>query len=207
MKAGENVDRMHVAKKARRDKGFIFTTDAVLVLPLVILIITAFIAFSVTLRENTFFHEYAFVLARDQLAYLSDLPYGASGLPVIAAIMNASISGNDQLALDIANTSISVPSNMGYVLERFDVANNRWITIAEKKLDRYKYNAGSVRLVTVLAGPYLEINGQKVSFSPDVDYLAGYDCGNDVTCIAPATSFYRAGVIFGPALVRLRIQI
>jgi len=188
-------------------KGFIFTTDAIIVLPLTILIITAFMAFSVTLQQGTFFHEYAYTLARDQIAYLSDLPYENSGMPYMVVIINASINGQDSIAFSLANSSINVPETAGYVLERFDTLNNEWVTIAEKKVDRYKFNAGAVRLVTVMSDPYIEIGGKRLNFGSNTDYLADYDCGNEMVCKSPAVSFYTHGEMFGPVLVRLRVQI
>lgn len=188
--------------------GFIFTTDAFLVLPLVILIVTAFMAFSVSLRENMFFHEYTYTIARDRLAYLSDLPYGDSGLSVLGAITNASLNGNDAAARSVAEAYIDVPAGAGYVLERLDAGTGTWIEIANKSVAAYKYSASAVRISTVLAEPYLDIDGQRVGMEAGAvaDYLEGYDCAKKISCSIPS-SIYVRGEVVGPAMIRLRVQM
>lgn len=187
-------------KGTARRTGFIFTTDAFLVLPLVILIVTAFMAFSASLRENTVFHEYTYTIARDRLAYLSDLPYGDGGLSVLGAIVNASPG----TAKNIAEAYINVPEGAGYVLERFD--GTKWVVIADRSISVYDYSASAVKLVTVLSEPYLSVDGKRIQPVPGIDYLEGYDCAGEMSCSIPE-SVYVEGKIGGPVMIRLRVQM
>jgi hypothetical protein len=197
-------------KREQQKRAFIFTTDAIIAIPIVIIIITAFMALSTSLRESLFYQEYVYTLARDRLMYLEDLPYG-DGNSVLGAIINESINGNAGSANAIAEQYLNptMPDGTGYVLERFDSGSKKWIIISDNS-KKGRYTSSAVRLVVMLTSPYLEIDGNKIQISDStMDYLATYtwnDCAGSVACGIPR-SLYRGGTITGPILVRLRVQM
>ena len=105
-------------------KAFIFTTDAFLVLPLVILVISSFVSFSVTIRETVVMQEYAYLIGRDSLQYLSEISGTEAGIATSSRsaleYIIVQIANNDLVGARNSITSIlgrSIPPSVGYVFE------------------------------------------------------------------------------------------
>ena len=188
-------------KRNEKRNAFIFTTDAFLVLPLIILAISTFISFSVTLRENTIQHEYTYMLARDSLNYLSDLTMTGAGLSasnstvldtVVYDVMKGNlISANSTVA---ASLDRYMPASSAYILEYKDLSSGVWVQIRSyarnpAKLLNPTIQVSEIRIITALTPP-------SISYSSN--------CAQDIMCTASATR-YTAGQVVGPLVIRIRV--
>ena len=187
-------------KRNEKRNAFIFTTDAFLVLPLIILAISTFISFSVTLRENTIQHEYTYMLARDSLSYLSDLTMTGAGLSASnSTVLDTVVYDVMRGELSSANSTVAasldkyMPTSAAYVLEYKDLSSGDWVQIRQTgnaiKLQRPKIQVSEIRIITALTQP-------SISYSSN--------CAQDVMCTASATR-YAAGQVVGPLVIRIRV--
>ena len=197
------VKTTHKSKQTK--KAFIFTTDAFLVLPIVILAISAFIAFTITLKDTNVFHGYAYLVARDSMAYMDEVTSSEAGLGfggdrpvldyIVTQIANGDLTGaNQTLTIVLDNT---VPSSVGYIFEYYDLtqATPSWVKLREAgnlfKIKNPKFQISDTKLVTGLSDPQLLV--------PD-------SCGSAFVCSIP-TSYYTEGKVNGPYLLRMRAFI
>jgi hypothetical protein len=187
-------------RRNEKRNAFIFTTDAFLVLPLIILAVSTFISFSVTLRENTLQHEYTYMIARDSLSYLSDLTMAGAGLGasnstvldtvVYDVMVNDISSANSTVA---ASLDRYMPASAAYILEYKDLSSGDWVQIRRTgnaiKLQTPTIQVSETRIITALT-------------QPSINYSSS--CAQDVMCTAPATR-YAAGQVVGPLVIRIRV--
>ncbi|VVB73385.1 Uncharacterised protein [uncultured archaeon] len=184
----------------KKNNAFIFTTDSFLVLPLIILAVSTFISFSVTLRENTIQHEYAYMLARDSMNYLSELTMEGAGISmsnstVLDTVVYDVMAGH----LDDANSTIAasldshMPLSTGYVVEYKDLSSGDWVQVRragnQAKLSKPIIQVSELRIITALTQP-------SISYSSN--------CAQDTMCAASATR-YVAGQVVGPLVLRIRV--
>jgi len=200
-----SVEKLEKSTKEKNDglrKAFIFTTDAFLVLPLVILVISAFVSFSVTIKETVVMQEYAYLISRDSLQYLSAITATEAGIGssnrsaleyVAVQVSNGDISGANHsiaLALDRA-----VPATAGYSFEYLDESGT-WNVVRQggniAKFSNPKFQVTSTKVVTALTDP------QAPQFT---------SCATSIECTSPPATRYVAGRIFGPTFMRIRIYI
>ncbi|MEM4589947.1 MAG: hypothetical protein QXK21_01620 [Candidatus Micrarchaeia archaeon] len=186
-----------------KKNAFIFTTDAFLALPLVVLAVSTFIAFSVTLRDNITVQEYAYIIAKDAMNVLIDSNpqyIGGSGDNSFAYIIAQNIVDSD---LNSANNTASVidsivPSNAAYILEYKSYFDNEWkeIRILDRgnKIAQNKYSiqVSNTRLITDISEPRLNPSG---------------NCPSEIVCSFPSISQYTPGSKVGPILLRIRVFI
>ena len=193
---------MGVVKK-RRKNGFIFTTDAFLALPLIILAISSFLAFSITLKDNLTIQEYTYRIAKDSLNVLIDsspsqILEGGSDLSFAFLITNYIYTNR----LDLANQTAAVldsivPNNVAYILE-YKNSTSEWKEIRradpQNKIEsvRYSVQISSIRLVSQLSTPSLN------EFT---------SCPAQLVCSANPSSQYKEGKLVGPILLRIRVFI
>jgi len=184
----------------RGRSAFIFTTDAFLVLPLIILAISTFISFSVTLRENTIQQEYALTLARDSLNYMSDVTLtgvglGGGNVTVMDSVISRVLAGDLSGANSTVATTLDryVPASAAYILEYKDASSGDWIALRQAgnaaKLQNPKVQVSEMRIITSLT-------------QPSINYSA--NCPQDIICTSPSTR-YAAGQVAGPLLLRIRV--
>ncbi len=184
-------------------KAFIFTTDAFLVLPLVILVISSFVSFSVTIRETVVMQEYAYLIGRDSLQYLSEISGTEAGIATSSRsaleYIIVQIANNDLVGARNSITSIlgrSIPPSVGYVFEYYDQSSATWVQVIQGgnalKTSNPKFQVTASKVVTALTDPVTN------QFS---------SCAAAVTCTNPPSTRYVAGKVFGPTYVRLRIFI
>jgi len=182
-------------------KAFIFTTDAFLVLPLVILVISAFVSFSVTIKETIVMQEYAYLIGRDTIQYLSDITateagIGASNRSVLEYIVVQIATSNPNLQ-SIVSSAIdrTVPATAGYSFEYRD-ASGTWVQVRQggniNKISNPKFQTSAVKVVTALTDP------QAPAFQ---------NCAASIECLPSPATRYVAGQVSGPMLVRIRIFI
>jgi hypothetical protein len=185
----------------RKGNGFIFTTDAFLALPLIILAISSFLAFSISLRDNLTIQEYAYRMAKDSLNVLIDsTPYqagvGDSNLTFAYLIANYT-SFND---LNSANQTAAIldsiiPQNAAYILE-YKGSSNSWVEIRkgglQTKFSSYAVQVSTLRLIAELSPPQL------TPFA---------SCASELVCTANVKSQYKEGKLVGPILLRIRIFV
>ena len=198
---------MKTARRKRQQKkqAFVFTLDAMLVLPLVILIISSLIAFSSTLKENVLLHEYTYIIAKDSVNYLTELEIGAAstGLTVDANERNLSVLAyvtkhlTDTYATRMAITgslNSTIPSFVGYIFE-YQNSSGGWSKIAEGgntakfASGNYSFQVSVIKLVSGLSDPIVE---------------NGAPCSANVTCTVPR-QLYTPGQIIGPVMFRIRV--
>ena len=184
----------------RKGKGFIFTTDAFLALPLIILAISSFLAFSISLRDNLTIQEYTYRMAKDSLNVLLDsTPYqaGVGDSNLTFAYLIANYSSND---LNSANQTAAIldniiPQNAAYILEYKDPSNN-WVEIRrgglQTKFSSYAVQVSASRLIAELSPPQL------TPFT---------SCASELVCTANVQSQYKEGKLVGPILLRIRIFV
>jgi hypothetical protein len=187
-------------KRNEKKNAFIFTTDAFLVLPLIILTISTFISFSMTLRENTIKHEYTYMLARDSLNYLSEITMAeanlsSSTLTVLDNVTSEVVAGHMDSANRTVNESLSryIPASAAYILEYKNITSGDWIPITQAgdtgKILRPTIQVSEIRIVTALT-------------QPSINYST--NCAQDIMCTIPATR-YTAGQVVGPLMLRIRV--
>ncbi|MCX8169884.1 MAG: hypothetical protein N3D72_02225 [Candidatus Methanomethyliaceae archaeon] len=183
--------------------AFIFTTDAFLALPLIVIAISTFVAFSVNLRDNITSQEYGYIIAKDAMNVLIDSsPYhaGKIGNDSFAYIIAKYIFDSD---LYSANQTASVlddfiPSNAAYILEFKSPSGNRWVEIRRVdkfnkiKENRFSVQVSNVRLVTGISNP---------------ERVLSNNCPADIVCRSPPFAQYREGKQVGPLLLRIRVFI
>ena len=190
-------------KIKNNSKAFIFTTDAFFALPLIILAISTFVAFSVTLRDNITMQEYAYMLAKDALNTLIEAsPSQASelysqGESFTYLIIDYSSHGS----MDEANQTASVidrmfPISAGYILEYKNATDSQWKTIRvyannPDKFSRYTIQVSSTRVVSAIS-------------DWSIDYRSASECRSQVVC-GIASSIYEEGQMMGPILLRIRV--
>jgi hypothetical protein len=207
-------------KSKGKKQAFVFTLDALLVLPLIIMIISSLISFSSTLKENVLLHEYTYIVAKDSVNYMAELEIGQASVTGLYVP-----SGDEQLTVlefvisQLSNTTateravlgtlnLRVPYFSGYIFEYND--NGNWVEIArggnEAKLasGNYSFQVSAVKVVSGLSDPYLEVNGQ-VFTGPVQDYPPEYQCAHETTCIIHANSIYKKGEMMGPTMFRIRV--
>lgn len=185
-------------------RAFIFTIDAFLMLPLVILIIASFLVLSSTLNEYIMAHEFAYLTARDTMTYMSELTVDdassqLSGLVgpsdsgmTIAQLITCRITNNDKSgAAEVFNRTISLPESAGYVFE-YSTDGAAWKTISERQKSRYHYQVSDIRVVSALSNSTLR------------PYL---NCIEDNICRTETKQFYSPGEIYGPLMLRMRVYI
>lgn len=186
-----------------KKNAFIFTTDAFLALPLVVLAISTFIAFSVTLRDNITVQEYAYIIAKDAMNVLVDANpqyVGASGDNSFAYLIAKNIADLD---LNSANSTASVidsiiPSNAAYILEYKSTSDDQWKEIrvvdGGNKIaqNRYSIQVSDTRLIADISQPRLNPSG---------------NCPSEIVCSFPPISQYTPGSTVGPLLLRIRVFI
>jgi len=196
--------------------AFVFTLDALLVLPLIILIISSLISFSSTLKENVLLHEYTYIVAKDSVNYLSELEIGqvsVTGLNTtgyssftVLEFVISKLSDPTARRLAVEGTlNPIVPFFSGYIFEYNDGSN--WVELGRggnlDKLSKYSFQVSAVKVVSGLSDPYLTFNGEIVA-GPGQDYLADYPCASGITCQLP-TSVYVKGEMMGPMMFRIRV--
>ena len=211
-----NISETRVKAKGKK-QAFVFTLDALLVLPLIILIISSLISFSSTLKENVLLHEYTYIVAKDSVNYLAELEVGQASVTALYVP-----SGDEQLTVlefvikQLSNTTArrlavegtlnpTVPYFSGYIFEYND--GSRWVEIGRggdlDKLTKYSFQVSAIKVVSGLSDPYLTFNGEIVA-GPGQDYLADYPCASGITCHLP-TSIYMKGEMMGPMMFRIRV--
>ena len=189
------------ASKTKR-KAFIFTTDAFLALPLVVLAISTFVAFSITLRDNITLQDYVHMIAQDAMNVLIDASpstvdkSGTASTESFAYLIAQYIQNN---ALNDANQTASIldsiiPANAAYILEY--KSGNSWKTIREvdrnNKFSRYSIQLSVTKLIVATNSPKL---------------LLSKDCANDLVCSFPPVSQYQPTTLVGPILLRIRVFV
>lgn len=184
-------------------RAFIFTLDAFIVLPLVILIISAFVSFSVTLREKTLLHENTYLIARNTMIYLSELTAQEAGAvdsgTATMAESNMSILSltAKYLALkdfskanDIIERYLSVPQSAGFSFEWFN--GTSWVTLQSREKAGYSFQVSDVRVVTPVETPVIQnLQGK---------------CPGLIACQIPQT-LYTEGKIYSSVAMRLRVFV
>lgn len=198
-----------MVKTRHKDKstkqGFVFTTDAFLVLPIVILAISAFIAFTVTLRDTNVFHSYSYIVARDSMSYMNEITSSEAGLPLggtrpvldylVTQISNNDLAGANQTLAIVLDGHI--PSSAGYIFEYYDLSNATptWEVVRQGgssfKLSNYNFQVSDVKLVTALSDPQLGVTP---------------NCASAFVCSVPS-SIYTEGEVTGPMLLRIRVFV
>jgi len=187
-------------KRNEKRNAFIFTTDAFLVLPLIILTISTFISFSMTLRENTIKHEYTYMLARDSLNYLSEVTMVGAGInastsTVLDTVVSEVVAGHMDSANRTVNESLSryIPPSVAYILEYKDINSGDWLPITQSgdigKILRPTIQVSEIRIVTALT-------------QPSINYPT--NCAQDIMCAMPIAR-YNAGQVVGPLMLRIRV--
>ena len=190
-------------KKQQKRQAFVFTLDAILVLPLVILIISSLIAFSSTLKENVLLHEYTYMIAKDSVNYLAELQIGNAptsltldanerNLSVLAYVTKHLTDSSSGLAINDSLNS-TIPSFAGYVFEyRNDTG---WVNItsggntAKFAPGNYTFQVSVIKLVSGLSDP-----------------IVTDPCTADILCITTGPhSLYSKGEIIGPIMFRIRV--
>jgi hypothetical protein len=206
-----------------KKQAFVFTLDALLVLPLVILIISSLISFSSTLKENVLMHEYTYMVAKDSVNYLAELEIGQASVTGLYVP-----SGDESLTVleftikQLSNTTARaravqgtlnprVPYFSGYIFEYWD--GTHWVEIARggnadklptgQNPGKYSFQVSAVKVVSGLSDPYMEFNGQIVA-GPGQDYLSEYPCASGITCNTPVP-LYVKGDMMGPMMFRIRV--
>jgi hypothetical protein len=190
-------------KKQQKKRAFVFTLDALLVLPLIILIISSLIAFSATLKENVLMHEYAYMIAKDSVNYMSELDISRA-VPGLASQSEASLSVLDYTVRHLSeptNTSRaitgaldpSMPDFAGYICEYKN--GSAWVQIATggnlaKVNGNYTFQVSAVKIISSLSNPVIP---------------QGAPCSGNITCAYPQPSQYGKGEIIGPIMFRIRI--
>ncbi|MCX8202562.1 MAG: hypothetical protein N3G74_02025 [Candidatus Micrarchaeota archaeon] len=189
-------------KKANRN-AFIFTTDAFLALPLIVLAISTFIAFSVTLRDNITVQEYAYIIAKDAMNLLID------GSPSIlgqvendsfAYIISKKIAESDPNGANQTASVIDsiIPSNAAYILEYKTASSNQWTQIrvidSSNKISQNKYSiqVSDTRLISEISRPRVNPSS---------------NCPSEIVCPSSPVNQYTPGKIVGPLLIRIRVFI
>ena len=183
-------------------KAFIFTTDAFLVLPLVLLVMAAFISFSVSLRENLLTHEYTYLIARDTMSYLSDLKMGEAGFTedtdysiLDYAAKKISENGDINNLGEVVNNTISIPENVGYIFE-YDEGSG-WQEIVrdnQNKIDKYKFSVSSIKIITPIS---------KYQYNESIYE----DCTENIICASESPILYTLDEVLPPLILRIRVFI
>lgn len=181
-------------------KAFIFTTDAFLALPLIVLAVSTFVAFSITLRDNITMQDYAYRIANDAMNVLTDASpsmVGAGDTESFAYIITENIQSgriSDANQTAIILDSI-IPSNADYILE-YKSGLGSWTTIREvnrnNKFSRYSIQVSSTKLVVAANSPRL------TPFT---------NCANDLVCSSNPGLQYTPSSLVGPILLRIRLFI
>ncbi len=199
------MDLKQAGNSKRNSKAFIFTTDAFFALPLVILAISTFVAFSVTLRDNITMQEYAYMLAKDALnTFIDASPSQISDQHIeklsFAYLIINYTSGSDPCN-ECANETASViddlfPLSAAYILEYKNVTDTQWKTIRayannQDKFSRYTIQVSSIRVVSAVS-------------DWSIDYRNASECRSQVVC-GIASSIYEEARIMGPIVFRIRV--
>ena len=198
---------MHLEKsrEKKNSKAFIFTTDAFFALPLVILAISTFVAFSVTLRDNITMQEYAYMLAKDALSTLieaspgqvSEISSDSSFVYLLIDYTSRGTSTYDERANETASVLDAMfPINAGYILEYKNATDTQWKVIRAyannpDKFSRYTIQVSSTRVVSAIS-------------DWDIDYRNASECRAQVVC-GTASTIYEEGQVMGPILLRIRV--
>ncbi|MEM2974129.1 MAG: hypothetical protein QW112_00670 [Candidatus Micrarchaeia archaeon] len=189
----------------RRKRAFVFTLDALLVLPLIILIISSLIAFSATLKDNVLLHEYTYMVAKDSLGYLAELRMGevsVAGLRVESSEENMSVLGfvtthiSNSTATKLAvegTLNPKMPAFAGYIFEYKNDAGGwteigRGGNLAKLTSGLYSFQVSSIKVVTGLTDPT----------------ITGDACSGAIVCNVPQ-DLYEKGEIIGPMMFRIRV--
>lgn len=189
-------------RKNAKHNAFIFTTDAFLALPLVVLAISTFIAFSVTLRDNITVQEYAYTIANDAmnvLVYATPANIGRTeDVSFAYLIANYTMSGNADDANKTASVIDSlVPSHAAYVLE-YKSSSGDWkqIRVVDQgnmiSQNKYSIQVSNTRLIADISPPRLNPSS---------------NCPSDIVCPSSPTPQYTPGSMVGPILLRIRVFI
>jgi len=199
-----------------KKQAFVFTLDALLVLPLIILIISSLISFSSTLKENVLLHEYTYIVAKDSVNYMAELEVGQISVAGLNTTGYSSFTVLEFVISKLADPTARrlavegtlnprVPYFSGYIFEYND--NGNWVEIAKggnlDKLTKYSFQVSAVKVVSGLSDPYLTFNGAIVT-GMEQDYLSGYPCASGITCQLPS-SLYVKGEMMGPTMFRIRV--
>jgi hypothetical protein len=194
----------------KKKKAFVFTSDALITIPITILLLITFLAFSAFLREDLFMYEYTYTVAKDQINYLNDLPcknVDQSCNPEFSVLQQAAkylSEGKDTSAANIINKSISIPEDFGYVIEYFD--GKKWNVLLSNEKFNPKITSSAVKIVVDMSNPKIVIGGNKIdAIYPKLEYLRDYSCSEKIACGIPV-SLYEKGEIVGPYMFRIRIQ-
>ena len=192
------MHRKNYGKKGKGSKAFIFTTDAFFALPLVILAISTFVAFSVTLRDNITMQEYAYMLAKDALNALIDASPNMQMGPAPSfayLIINYTSHGQFSTANQTASALDDLfPMNAGYILEYRNATSSQWTTIRAHnpgKFVQYTIQVSSTRVVSAISDPVIA-------------YRDASACKSEVVC-GVASTIYSEGQVMGPVLLRIRV--
>jgi len=191
----------------KQKQAFIFTLDALLVLPLLILIISSLISFSSTLRENILLHEYSYMIAKDSISYLSELEVNSASIPgLTVGSTEGTLSILEYVARHISSTydtdlaikgalNNSIPEFAGYIFEYKNSAGS-WVELsrggnaAKLSPGNYSFQVSATKILSSLSDP-----------------VAPHDlCGEDLICSAPV-SVYIKGEIVGPIMFRIRVFV
>jgi len=194
-------------KKSKKRHAFIFTLDALLVLPLIILIISSLISFSSTLKENVLLHEYSYMIAKDSINYLSELEMGNASIDISLEAGEETLPVLGYVAKYLSNTATTskvirgalpatkIPAFAGYIFEYKDTSGN-WTEIASGgNLARlapgnYSFQVSIIKIVSGLSDPVITQN----------------PCLPTITCQIPH-SIYQKGEIIGPVMFRIRVFV
>ncbi len=206
MKISEKMDN----KMGKNKKAFVFTSDALITIPITILLLTTFLTFSALLKEDLFIYEHIYTVAKDQINYLNDLPcknVDRSCKPELSVLQQATIYIHErkfQNARDIINKSVSLSEEFGYVVEYFDGKN--WEEIINNEKSNPRITSSAVKIVVDMSNPKIEIDGKEIdAINPKLEYLENYSCSENVACKIPV-SLYKKGEIIGPIMFRIRVQ-
>ena len=199
----ENRRERNSTRKQIKKQAFVFTLDALLVLPLIIIIISSLIAFSVTLKENVLLHEYTFMIAKDSMNYLSELEIGKASIAGLSPGSEGSLSVLEYTIRHIQSKSTcalaiggalnsTIPSFAGYI---FEYKNGtvweeiaRGGNVAKLATGNYSFQVSAIKVVSSLSDPQLVQD----------------PCSASVTCTTPY-SLYNKGEIVGPLMFRIRV--
>lgn len=184
-------------KKGRR--AIVFTLDALLAIPLLLLIMGTLITFAATFKESILAHEYVYIVARDTMVRLAELKvkdYGAAQLGATKWDENLTIAefigkkidaGEIDAARGIFENFFTYP--YGYDFEF--LKGNEWKVIASKPKENYQFEV-----------PYLLLVAARTL--PEIKKLE--DCPTTVACPATVEPRYKPGKLIGPIMLRLRVK-
>jgi hypothetical protein len=202
---------LNISENMDKKKAFVFTSDALVTIPITILLLTTFLAFSVLLREDLFMYEYIYTVAKDQINYLNDIPcrYADRNCdPKLSILQQVSMylkNGDKDKAANLINKSISISEDFGYVVEYYDGKN--WVEILNKEKPNPKFTASSIKITVDMTNPKINIGGKEIdAIYPNYEYLQNYSCRESIACSIPTVSLYEKGEVVGPYMFRIRVQ-